>query len=241
MIQNSALPSHIAIIPDGNRRWAKAHKLPAIEGQRRGAEVAIKIDRHVRSLDIHTLTFWALSTENVSRSKKEVDFLMKLGEFSLDKYAEELIREGVRFIHLGRRDRIAEKLLKKIEDLEKKTKQNTRHFLNLALDYGGRDEVIRAIKKIQSSLRKISGQAEFRIQNLSEDNFNQFLDTRNQPYSYPDLIIRTGGEIRTSGFMIWQAAYSEYVFLDKYFPDVNEVDIDMAIEEYSRRQRRFGK
>lgn len=218
--------NHIAIIPDGNRRWAKENGLPSLEGHRRGFDVAVKIGRHVRSLGINTLALWAFSTENWNRASKEISYLMKLYKVFVEKNLKEALKEKIRIIHLGRKDRIPKDLLSKIKNSEEKTKHFNRYVLNIALDYGGRDEVIRAIKKVQS---------------LSEDNFNDFLDTHDQPYPNPDLIIRTSGEQRTSGFMIWQAAYAEYVFLDKHFPDLTEKDIDLAVEEYSRRQRRFGK
>ncbi len=229
----STIPSHIAIIPDGNRRWAKAHGFPSLEGHRRGFDVAVKIGRKIRSLGVHTLTMWAFSTENWNRSKEEVSYLMKTYERFIDKNLREAMREEIKIIHLGRKDRISKKLLEKIQNSEEKTKNFKKYILNIALDYGGRDEVVRAVKKISNS--------KFLISNLSEDNFNHFLDTAGQPYPNPDLIIRTSGEQRTSGLMIWQAAYAEYVFLNKHFPDLKDEDIESAVSEYSQRQRRFGK
>ena len=227
------VPNHLAIIPDGNRRWAKAHKKPTFEGHRVGFNTAVKIGRKVRSLGINTLTLWAFSTENWNREAGEVHYLMKLYEVFIEKNLKEAVKEEIRIIHLGRKDRIPKGLLAKINHSEEKTKHFKKYILNIALDYGGRDEVIRAIKKNSND--------KFLISNLSEDNFNKFLDTKDQPYPNPDLIIRTSGEQRTSGLMIWQAAYAEYVFFDKHFPDLTEEDIDFAIKEYSRRQRRFGK
>lgn len=227
------IPNHVAIIPDGNRRWAREHKLPLLEGHRRGFEVGIKIGRKLRSLGVNTTTFWAFSTENWNRTKAEVSYLMKMYEEFVEKNLKEALKEQIRIIHLGRKDRLPKSLLKKITDSEEKTKSFTKYILNVALDYGGRDEVIRAVRKIYD-LR-------FKIYDLKEENFNQFLDTHNQPHPYPDLIIRTSGEMRTSGLMIWQAAYAEYIFLNKHFPDLKDEDIEFAVEEYSRRQRRFGK
>ncbi len=229
----SIIPNHISIIPDGNRRWAKEHDFPSFEGHRRGFDVAIKIGKKIRSLGVHTLTMWAFSTENWNRSREEVSYLMKMYETFIDKNLRNALKEKIKLIHLGRKDRISKRLLKKIQQSEEKTKDFKNYILNIALDYGGRDEVIRAIKKMENG--------KWKMENLTEDKFNQYLDTANQPYPNPDLIIRTSGEQRTSGLMIWQAAYAEYIFLDKHFPDIKDEDIEYAIEEYSRRQRRFGK
>jgi len=229
----SAIPNHIAIIPDGNRRWAKEHGLPSLEGHRKGFDVAVKIGRKIRALGIHTLTIWAFSTENWNRSKEEVSYLMKMYEIFIERNLRQAMKEKIKIIHLGRKDRISKKLLEKIQNSEEKTKNFKNYILNIALDYGGRDEVIRAIKKATSDKRQETS--------ITEESFNNFLDTANQPYPNPDLIIRTSGEQRTSGLMIWQVAYAEYVFLKKHFPDLNEKDIEEAIDEYSSRQRRFGK
>lgn len=230
---SSVMPNHIAIIPDGNRRWAKEHGLPSLEGHRRGFDVAVKIGKKIRSLGIHTLTFWAFSTENWNRTKEEVSYLMKLYETFIDKNLKNAMKEKIRIIHLGRRDRISKKLLEKIQNSEEETKGFKNYILNIALDYGGRDEIVRAVKKATGDKRQATS--------ITEENFGQFLDTANQPYPNPDLIIRTSGEQRTSGLMIWQAAYSEYVFIKKHFPNIKDEDIEKAVEEYSQRQRRFGK
>ncbi len=230
---SSTIPNHIAIIPDGNRRWAKAHGFPSLEGHRRGFDVAVKIGRKIRSMGVNTLTMWAFSTENWNRAPKEVSYLMKMYEIFIEKNLKEAMKEKIRIIHLGRKDRLPKSLLAKIENSEEKTKDFKNYILNIALDYGGRDEVIRAINKVISNKKQVTS--------ISEENFNEFLDTANQPHPNPDLIIRTSGEQRTSGLMIWQAAYAEYVFLNKHFPDLKDEDIELAIEEYSARQRRFGK
>ncbi len=227
------IPNHIAIIPDGNRRWAKKRNLPTLAGHKRGFEVAVKIGRKIRSMGVNTITIWAFSTENWNRTTKEVEYLMKMYEVFVEKNLKEAMREKIRIVHLGRKDRIPKSLLKKLMESEEKTKDFKNYVLNIAIDYGGRDEIIRAISKISND--------KFLISNLTEGNFNQFLDTSDQPYPNPDLIIRTSGEQRTSGLMIWQAAYAEYVFLNKHFPDLKDEDIEIAIEEYARRQRRFGK
>ena len=229
----STIPNHIAIIPDGNRRWAKEHNLPSLAGHKKGFEVAVKIGRKIRSIGVNTLTMWAFSTENWNRTIDEVSYLMRMYEIFVEKNLKEALKEKIRIIHIGRKDRIPKSLLDKIKRSEEKTKNFKNYVLNIALDYGGRDEIIRAVKKLSN----VKGQ----LLNVSEENFGQFLDTADQPHPNPDLIIRTSGEMRTSGLMIWQAAYAEYVFLNKHFPDVNDKDIELAIEEYSERQRRFGK
>ena len=227
------LPNHIAIIPDGNRRWAKSHNLPAFEGHRKGAQTAVKIAKYLRKLGVHTLTLWVFSTENKSRDSKEVDNLMKLFEIYFDKLVADALKDNVRAIHLGRKDRIPMSLLKKIEDLEEKTKGFKEYTLNIALDYGGHDEIIRAVNKVKGERGKGKG--------IDEKEFESYLDTADQLYPDPDLIIRTSGEMRTSGLLPWQTVYSEYFFLDKYFPDLTEKDIDNALKKYSRRNRRFGR
>lgn len=224
MIKN--IPNHVAIIPDGNRRWAKERGLPTFEGHRKGFQALINIGKKARELGIKILTVWAFSTENWKRSSEEVSYLMNLYEMMLEKYLKEALKEKIRIIHLGRKDRINKTLKNKIINIEEKTKNFTRYYLCIGLDYGGRDEIVRAIKKSS---------------NLSEDNFNQFLDTKDLPYPNPDLIIRTGGEQRLSGFLLWQSQYSELIFVDKYLPDYSIDDFENNIIEFSKRQRKFGK
>lgn len=225
------IPIHLAIIPDGNRRWAREKNLPTFEGHRRGYQRGIEIGKKARELGIKYLTFWAFSTENWHRSKEEVNYLMRIFKDLVDQYLKEALKDEIKITHLGRKDRIDQELRDKLAKAEEKTKSFSRYYLNLALDYGGRDEIIRAIKKIQT----IDNNSSI----LSDDNFNQFLDTHAMPD--PDLIIRTSGEMRTSGFMIWQAAYSEWIFYPKYFPDFTPADLEKCLEEFARRQRRFGR
>ena len=222
------IPNHVAIIPDGNRRWAKEKGLNTFVGHKKGFEGLIKIAKKARKLGIKVFTVWAFSTENWKRSKEEIDYLMKLYETMLDKYLAEALKDEVRIIHLGRKDRINENLKNKIIKVEEETKKFNKHYLCIALDYGGRDEIIRAIEGKQKL-------------EINENNFNQLLDTKDLPYPNPDLIIRTGGEQRLSGFLLWQSQYSELVFIEKYLPDYNNVDFENTIKEFSKRQRRFGK
>jgi len=226
------LPKHIVIIPDGNRRWAKEKGLPTFEGHNKGFNQAIEISKKARELGIKVLTLWAFSTENWKRTKEEISYLMDLYYQMIEINIKDALKEKMRIIHLGRKDRISNKLRLKIMEAEEKTKNFDKYYLAIALDYGGRDEIIRTINKINQS--KIS------IKNFSEEKINQFLDTKDLPYPYPDLVIRTSGEIRTSGFMIWQAAYSEWIFYPKYFPDFTPFDLEKCTEEYKKRKRRFG-
>jgi len=224
--------NHLAIIPDGNRRWAKERNLPTFYGHKKGLDQSVNLARKARELGIKVLTFWAFSTENWQRSKEEISYLIKLFKLMIDYNLKEALKEKIRIVHLGRKDRLEQSLLKKIIEVEEKTKTFNRYFLAIALDYGGQDEILRAIKRIKEE--KIG------INDLNIDNFNQFLDSRDLPYPYPDLVIRTSGEVRTSGFMIWQAAYSEWIFSPKYFPDFTPDDLQECIKEYEKRQRRFG-
>lgn len=227
------IPKHVAIILDGNRRWAKERGLPTFEGHRRGFNRVIELGKKARNLGIKIFTAWAFSTENWDRTEEEKRYLMKLYELGVEKNLKEALKNQIRIIHLGRKDRIPTILREKITKAEEKTEKFSKYYFCIALDYGGRDDVLRAAQKVQSS--------KFNVQRLTEKTFNSFLDTKDLPQSDVDLIIRTGGDIRTSGFMIWQAAYAEYIFVKKYLPDFTPKDFEECIKEYQRRQRRFGK
>ncbi len=227
------IPTHVAIILDGNRRWARERRLPTFEGHRRGLNRVIEIGKKARQLGIKILTVWVFSTENWDRTKEEVSYIMKLGESAVGKYLKEALKEQVRIIHIGRKDRIPKSLVDKIREAEEKTKKFSKYYFVIALDYGGRDDIIRAVCGIPNS--------QFPISKINEENLDKFLDTKSLPRSDVDLVIRTGGEIRTSGFMIWQAEYAEYIFVKKYMPDFSPQDFEECIKEYSLRQRRFGR
>lgn len=223
--------NHIGFIPDGNRRWARARNLPTLEGHRRGFAALEKVAKRIRARKIHTFTVWAFSTENWNREKAEVEYLMKLYERWLKVNTKVAIKDKVRIQYIGRRDRIPSGLLKAVDDAEEKTKQFTDYTLGFAVDYGGRDEIVRAARRIIDSGKTIE----------SESDFSAFLDTGKFKYPNPDMVIRTSGEKRTSGFMTWEAAYAEWFFHDKFLPDFTVADLDKCIEEYGHRQRRFGK
>lgn len=223
--------NHIAIIPDGNRRWAKEHGLPTFEGHRQGYQKAILLGRKARELGIPVLTFWAFSTENWQRKKEEVSYLMGLFETLIDENLKEALREKIRIIHIGRKDRISKKLLEKIIQAEEETKNFKKNYLVIGLDYGGRDEILRAVTKAVKENKSP----------LSEEEFSKLLDTKDLPYPNPDLIIRTSGELRTSGYLLWQSEYAEWIFVKKKFPDFGPEDLEKCVDEYYHRQRRFGQ
>ena len=235
------IPTHVAIIPDGNRRWAKEHNLPTFEGHRKGFEIARKLIQKSKKLGIKIFTLWAFSTENWKRKNSEVSFLMGLFETMIDDNLKEALKDNSRIIHIGRKDRISEKLRKKIINAEEKTKEFSKRYLVIALDYGGRDEIVRAFEKIRNPIHSASSGQEFEIRNLNTKTFDKFLDTKDLPQQNPDLIIRTSGEQRTSGFMLWQSEYTEYMFVNKYFPDFTPEEFESCIRTYSSRIRRFGE
>ncbi|MBI2038227.1 MAG: isoprenyl transferase [Candidatus Magasanikbacteria bacterium] len=225
------IPEHIAIILDGNRRWAKERSLPTFFGHKKGMENAKKIVIYAQKVGIKIITMFAFSTENWSRSEKEVNYLMKLFENYLDKYIDEYHKRGIKFRHIGALEKLPVSLQKKIKNAVELTKNNTGIVANLALNYGGRDEIKRAVQKLISEGVKAG--------DITLDLISESLDTAGLPD--PDLIIRTSGEQRTSGFLIWQGAYSELYFPKCHWPDFDEKEFDKAIKEFNKRQRRFGK
>ncbi len=226
------VPNHIAIILDGNGRWARSHGLPTTKGHEEGARNLRKLVDACRNFGVHTLTLWAFSTENWKRPPKEVSKILSLVKKYIQEEFERASKEGVRFIHLGRKDRLPKDLLRLIEKVEKETSRNSKYVLNLALDYGGRDEILRAVRKIVEE--KIPAEK------IDEKLFSSYLDTKGQPYPEPDLVIRTSGEQRVSGLMIWQIAYSEFYFEEVHLPDFTPERLKAAILDFSRRRRRFG-
>ncbi len=225
--ESKTLPKHVAIIMDGNRRWAKKRGLPAFEGHRRGAINFEKLVNHARKMGISCLSTWAFSTENWKRTKDEVDNLFTLIEEMARKYEDKCGKEKIRFVHLGRKDRIPTTLKDIILKAEKETKDFTEFTIVLAIDYGGHDELLRTIEKLEKNKLK-----------LNSENIEKNLDTAEIPQI--DLIIRTGGEKRLSGFMSWQCAYAELYFTDTYFPAFGPKKLEEAIKDFSKRERRFG-
>lgn len=228
------MPEHIAIIMDGNRRWAKKRNLPIKLGHKEGAETLKAVVRHANKIGLKYITVYAFSTENWKRSQDEVDSLMKLLETYLDDFAKEADTENIVIRVLGDMNALSESLQQSIERTIKRTENNTGTIFNIALNYGGRDEIVNAIKKIA---QKVSS-GEMNINEITEETVSNNLYTYSIPD--PDLLIRTSGELRLSGFLPWQSVYSEFLFLDKLWPDFTAEDLDKAIEEYSRRTRKFG-
>lgn len=222
---------HIGIIMDGNRRWAKERDLPPLEGHKQGYEVFKHVSDWCLETGIHILTVFAFSTENWNRPPEEVDYLMALLHDALLKEVETFTEKGVRLKVIGRRDRLTPELSRLIEEIEHTTKDNTEALLHIAIDYGGREEIVDAVKKLVDS--GVSSE------NISHETVMQNLYTAGTPD--PDVIVRTSGEKRLSGFLLWQSSYSELFFLDKYWPDFTREDFDRIIEEYAERERRFGK
>ena len=222
-------PHHLGIIIDGNRRWAKERRLPVFEGHRKGLEKIKELINWSKDRGIRILTLFVFSTENWKRSKKEVSYLLKLLEQAFNKKnIQKIHKEGIKIRVIGQREKLPKSLQKTIKNIEKLTKNNRGMILNFALSYGGRVEIAEAIKNIIK--KKIPPEK------ITEDIISQNLWT-----SDLDLLIRTGKEQRISNFLIWQVAYSELYFCKKYWPAFTEKDLDKALREYSRRQRRFGK
>ncbi|MEK7064663.1 MAG: polyprenyl diphosphate synthase, partial [Patescibacteria group bacterium] len=231
--KGTKVPNHVVIMPDGDRRWARARGLSASEGHKAGIQNLANLARSARSWGIHTVSAWGLSTENwQERPKDEVDFLMKGICEAMDYYFKEMMDSGVRIVHLGRKDRLPKFLLDKIAEVEAKTRHNTKHVFNIGLDYNGWDEVVRATQKIVASGVK--------PEKIDRKLIDSYMDTADQPYPYIDLYIRTSGEQRTSGFMMWQADYAEFYFEPSYFPDFSAEKLREAVLDFSRRRRRFG-
>lgn len=225
------IPIHIAIIIDGNRRWAKEKGLPTLVGHKKGTENVRKIIKQAQKLGVQFLTFYCFSTENWNRTKKEIDYLMDLFTLFIKKNLEEMAKENIVFKHIGDPKKLPKRLQKALFDACEKTKNNSGTVVSLALNYGGRDEITRAIRKII--------QEKIKPEDITDKVINDHLDTVSLPY--PDLLIRTSGEQRLSGFLLWQGAYTELYFPKTYWPDFKEEDLDMAIAEFKKRQRRFGK
>lgn len=228
------LPTHIAIIMDGNRRWAREKGMKATEGHKVGAETLEKIVSYCNTIGIKFLTVYAFSTENWKRGKEEVGVLMGLLRIYLEKLFKRASSENVRIRIIGDIEAFEEDIKKSIIRIMERTKENTGLTVNIALNYGGRSELLFTIKNIAEKVK--SGILE--LEDISEELVSSELYTTNQPD--PDLLIRTSGEQRISNFLLWQIAYSEMYFINKYWPDFNNNDLDDAINEYNKRNRRFG-
>jgi len=228
------LPKHIAVIMDGNRRWAKEKGLEAKLGHKQGADTLERIVKYANKIGIKYITVYAFSTENWKRTKEEVGALMLLLQNYLDSFFKKADTENIKINVLGDITALSEGLQKSINKAIENTAQNTGIVFNIAFNYGGRDEIVRAVKKISEMAKN----GEIDIEAINENLISENLYTANQPD--PDLLIRTSGELRLSNFLPWQLVYSEFYFVDKYWPDFDEKDLDEAIEEYRKRNRKFG-
>src|SRR3989344_1221557 len=224
------IPQHIVLFPDGNRRWAKEKGLPSLEGHRQGYENLLDFSQWCKNKGVKALTAFGFSTENWNRDKEEVDYLMKLLETGLLNSFEKQGKgwEGVRVRIIGQKERLPASLQKAIIRVEEATKNNSDLYLNLAISYGGKWDILNAVKKIVEE--------EISVDKIDEKLFESYLSTAGLPA--PDFIIRAGGEMRMSNFVLWQAAYSELYFSAKLWPDFTEQDLDEALAEFDRRQRR---
>ena len=233
-MEQDNLPKHIATIMDGNRRWAENKNLPVSLGHKEGAKTLEKVVRYANKIGIKYITVYAFSTENWKRSEEEVSTLMNLMMNYLESYSKRADSENIKVQILGNRQGLSDKMNDLIEKCMERTKDNTGITFNIALNYGGRDEILGAVKNIAEKIQN----DEMKIEDITEQTISDNLYTKGQPD--PDLLIRTSGEIRLSNFLPWQLVYSEFVFVDKNWPDFSEKDLDEAIEEYQKRNRKFG-
>ncbi len=228
------LPRHIAIIMDGNGRWAKQHAMGRIAGHKKGAEAVRATVRACREIGIPVLTLYAFSTENWLRPAREVKALMRLLEEYLRLEIQEMMDNGIRLTTIGDREALKEPIRSVLRETIARTARNGEMTLNLALSYGGRDEIVGAVRSLVKDVQK----GVLAEPDITQDSFSRYLDTVGLPD--PDLLIRTSGEYRISNFLLWQCAYAEFYFTDVLWPDFNREELFRAIAEYQRRERRFG-
>jgi undecaprenyl diphosphate synthase len=224
------IPRHVAIIMDGNGRWAMQRGLPRLAGHRSGVDNIRPIIECLSDYGVEYVTVYAFSTENWNRPTEEVEGLMTILHDAIHKETQVLHEMGVRILHLGRTDRLSPELQQSITYAQELTKDNSVITLSVAFDYGGRSEILEAVKRV---IREGAP-----LEQLDEAAFSRYLYTAHMPD--PDLIIRTGGELRLSNFLLWQSAYSEYYTTPTLWPDLGEADVDRAMDAFSHRQRRFG-
>lgn len=234
-MEASTTVNHIAFIMDGNRRWAKQHNLPIAAGHRKGAETLTDIAKAAKELGVRYMTVYAFSTENWGREKEEVNTLMDLLRQYLDKGFKELKDNDARIIFIGERYMLADDIRQKMAQIEQETAQNKAVTLCVALSYGGRQEIVQAAKNIA---RKVAD-GKIKVDDINMEIFADNLYTKNIPD--PDLLVRTSGEQRISNYLPWQTAYSEFYFSDTLWPDFSVGELKKIIEDYSKRERRYGK
>lgn len=228
------IPRHVAVILDGNGRWAKKRGLPRNMGHAEGAKTVEQIVYDAADLGIEYLTVYGFSTENWKRPDEEVGALMQILRYYMKRLLAVAQKKNVRIRMIGERSRLAKDIIAGINDMEEKTKDNTRMTFVIALNYGGRDEIVRAVSKMMADA--VSGKLD--VSQVNEELLSSYLDTHGIPD--PDLMIRTSGEQRLSNYLIWQCAYTEFYFTDVLWPDFNKEELIKAIEHFSRRDRRYG-
>lgn len=238
-VKNGKRPDHIAIILDGNRRWAENHSLPTLLGHREGADKIENLLDWCFDLDVKSVTLYSFSTENFLRSLGEVEEIMKIAEEKLTKILtdERIHKNRVHVKVIGRSGLLPKSLQELSRTVEEATKDYDEHFLNIALAYGGRAEIVDATRKLAKEVEK----GRLKPDAIEEEVFEKYLYTSHLPKQDPDMIIRTSGEERLSDFLLWQSAYSELFFLDIYWPDFRRIDLLRAVRTFQRRKRRFGK
>lgn len=233
-MENENIPKHVAIIMDGNRRWARERNLPVKVGHKNGADTLEKITKYANKIGIKYLTVYAFSTENWNRSEEEVNALMLLLQTYIEDFSKRADLENIKINVIGDLKRLSKKLQNSIVKSVDRTKNNNGLILNIAFNYGGRAEMVKATKEIALDLKK----GKINEDDINEELIEAHLYTANMPD--PDLLIRTSGEMRTSGFLLWQMSYTEFLFVEKYWPEFSEKDLDDAIKEYQKRNRKFG-
>jgi len=225
------MPKHVALALDGNRRWAEEKGLNTFAGHAEGVERVKEISKRAKEMGIKGLTFWGFSTDNWKRSNKEVNYIMKdIFIKNMENYLDEFLEEETQFIHIGRKDRLPKKLIKLFDEIEEKTKEFKDRFVCFAIDHGGRDEITRAAQKaIESGIS---------AEDLTEEKLASFLDTAGLPD--PDMLIRTGGKVRTSGYLIWEIAYADMFFVDDLFPDFTADRFEEIVKQFDEEGRTLG-
>lgn len=238
-VTSGPMPSHIGLILDGNRRWARAHNLSEIDGHAEGAKKLEEVLSWFRELKVKTVTLYALSTENLSRPPEEVRGILSVIEHYLTEAVNEhtFEKDRIRVRFLGERGLLPTEITKLMASLEESTSKNNRAFLNIAMGYGGRMEIVNAVKKMVA----LATAGALSSEDVNEELVGNFLYTAYLPNPDPDLIIRTSGELRVSNFLLWQSAYSELFFLEVNWPDFRKIDLLRAIRSYQGRKRRYGK
>lgn len=224
-MEENVLPKHLGFIVDGNRRWARERGLPTLEGHRRGIELVADIAEECHRQGVKIVSFYIFSTENWNRSKEEVDYLMDLVEKCLKKFIKKCLKNDTKIAILGTKERLSDKLKAAVEEAEEKTAHCKENILGLCFNYGGKQEIADAVNKIEG---------EVTVEKIEENLYHPEVLAL-------DMVIRTSGEQRISGFMLWRMAYSEMLFLDKKWPDMTKEDVPKILEEFAGRQRRFGK